>query len=205
MSAPKITEAMIRSLSTAQSFSRGEDYYHSGAVIDLQKRGNTLLAQVEGSDYEPYEVTVELETGAVAGVDWPAVKPELLDQLAKAQNVYGAIDIYLHEGLVDQAVQAINQGTYWGYETLERVTEAAWQSHPEWAIRHCQQQAERIMDSGKSQRYYYALRWLEWAGKAYRTAGREDDWRAYLESLIQKHSRKYALRPGLEALRKSLG
>ena len=60
-----LSESMIRGLATAQSFERGEDYYHSGAVLDLSKRGNTLLAHVEGSSYEPYEVTVDSVKGGV--------------------------------------------------------------------------------------------------------------------------------------------
>jgi uncharacterized Zn finger protein len=60
-----LSEATIRSLATAQSLERGENYYHTGAVLDLSKRENTLLARVEGSSYEPYQVTVELsEQGA---------------------------------------------------------------------------------------------------------------------------------------------
>jgi uncharacterized Zn finger protein len=62
-----LTEATIRGLATAQSFERGENYYHTGAVLDLSKRENTLLARVEGSSYEPYQVTVELsDQGATA-------------------------------------------------------------------------------------------------------------------------------------------
>lgn len=42
MSEPQLTEAMIRSLATSQSFSRGQDYYYSGAVWSLERRGNTF-------------------------------------------------------------------------------------------------------------------------------------------------------------------
>ncbi|HID61346.1 MAG TPA: SWIM zinc finger domain-containing protein, partial [Anaerolineae bacterium] len=66
MSEPNLTEAAIRSLATARSFSRGEEYYRAGAVLDLERRGDTLLAQVEGSSYEPYDVTIELDAGGVA-------------------------------------------------------------------------------------------------------------------------------------------
>jgi uncharacterized Zn finger protein len=48
-----ITESDIRNLASAQSFSRGEDYFYTNAVHDLQKRGDTLLADVEGSSDEP--------------------------------------------------------------------------------------------------------------------------------------------------------
>ena len=139
---------------------------------------------------------------AVAGAAWPAVKSELLDQLATSNFASGRIDIYLYEGMLDEAIQVVDQRGYIGYDALERVVEAAWQSHPDWVIRQCQKQAESIMDGGKSNYYHHAIRWLEKARQAYLAANRVEAWRAYLESLIDKHARKYSLRPKLEALRK---
>ncbi|MBE7557117.1 MAG: SWIM zinc finger domain-containing protein [Anaerolineales bacterium] len=143
-----------------------------------------------------------LAAEAVAGQDWPAIKVELLAQLAATAYAGNKIDIYLHEGMVDEAVKAVDQASYVGYEALERVVDAATQSHPDWAIRQCRKQAEEIMDGGKSQYYHHAIRWLEKARQAYLAAGQTQDWRSYLESLINKHARKYSLRPQLEALRK---
>ncbi|MFC6720231.1 SWIM zinc finger domain-containing protein [Natrialbaceae archaeon GCM10025896] len=49
-----------------QSFERGENYYEQNAVIDIRRRGETLQADVEGSQYEPYRVRIELDdTGIV--------------------------------------------------------------------------------------------------------------------------------------------
>jgi uncharacterized Zn finger protein len=139
-----ITEATIRNLATAQSFARGEDYYHSGAVYELQKRGDTLIAQVEGSSYEPYQVTIELTE--------------------------------------DQIISTYCTCPYdWGDD--------------------CKNQAESIMDGGKSKYYHHAIRWLERARRAYLGAGQAEEWLAYLEGLIEKHARKYSLRPQLEGLR----
>ncbi len=138
---------------------------------------------------------------ATAGEEWPAVKTELLSLLDGADTARGAIDIYLYEGMVDEAVGAINKGPYWGYDTVERVVDAAWQSHPDWAIRQCKGQAEPIMDGGKSKYYHHAGRLLAIARRAYLAANREDEWRDYLEGLISQHARKYSLRPQLEALR----
>lgn len=139
---------------------------------------------------------------AVAGSEWPTVKAELLEQLAKAGFANGKIDIYLHEGMVDEAVKTIDKSSYYGYDTLERVVEAAWQSHPDWVIRQCKKQAERIMDAGQSQYYHHAVRWVETARRAYLGADRAEEWRSYLENLINQHARKYSLRPRLEALRR---
>jgi uncharacterized Zn finger protein len=138
---------------------------------------------------------------ALAGDDWPSVKSELLALLADADYAHRKVDIYLYEGMVDEAIQAIDGDPYPSYYTVEPVVDAAWQSHPDWAIRHCKRQAEPIMDGGKSDRYHHAVRWLEKARRAYLAAGREDEWSAYLEDLIRVHARKYSLRPQLEALR----
>ncbi|MBN1147561.1 MAG: hypothetical protein JXA78_09905 [Anaerolineales bacterium] len=79
--------------------------------------------------------------------------------------------------------------------------DAALESHPEWAIRHCQAQAESIMDGGKSKIYHHAAKWLEKARAAYRAAGQQDKWQTYIEAQIERHYRKYPLRPLLENLR----
>lgn len=137
----------------------------------------------------------------IAGADWPSVKSELLELLESVDYAHGKIKIYLHEGMINEAVRAVDKGSYWSYDTLEQVVDAACKSHPDWAIRQCERQAEPIMDKGQSKYYHHAVRWLEKARRAYLGAGREDEWRVYLEGLIDKHARKYSLRPQLEALR----
>jgi uncharacterized Zn finger protein len=124
-----------------------------------------------------------------------------LEHLARTSHTLPKVEIYLHEGMVEQAIRAVDQDPYPGYNTVEKVVDAAWESHPDWAIRHCKAQAEPIMDEGKSQLYHHAVRWLGKARQAYLGAERGDEWRTYLEELIRKHYRKYSLRPRLEALR----
>ena len=74
-----ITESDIRDLASAQSYDRGQDYFHANSVTDIQKRGNTLLADVEGSGYEPYHVRVELDeddvisTSCTCPYDWGGI------------------------------------------------------------------------------------------------------------------------------------
>ncbi len=138
----------------------------------------------------------------LAGEDWKQVKDELLEHLAQTSLTSTKVDIYLHEQLIDQAIQAVDQDRYTGYDTVESVVDAAWQSHPDWVIHQCKAQAEPIMDQGKSRHYHHAVRWLGKARRAYLAAGRADAWHTYLEGLISKHARKYSLRPQLEALRK---
>lgn len=66
MAKTNLTESTIRNLASSQSFQRGEDYYHSDAVSNIIQRANTLTAQVEGSEYDPYEVTINLHDGGIA-------------------------------------------------------------------------------------------------------------------------------------------
>jgi uncharacterized Zn finger protein len=138
----------------------------------------------------------------LAGESWPEVKADLLVHLAGAGDVSNKVDIYLHEGMVHEAVQAVDASSYAGYATVERVVDAAIRSHPDWVIQQCRRQAEPIMDQGKSQHYHHAVRWVEKARAAYRAAGREAEWQAYLRDLIARHRRKYSLVPMLEALQR---
>jgi uncharacterized Zn finger protein len=137
----------------------------------------------------------------VAGKEWPSLRLELLGQLEAARFAYEEIDIYLYEGMTDKAVSAVDSQSYVDYYTLERVVDAAWQIHPDWAIQQCCKQAERIMDGGQSKYYHHAIHWLERARRAYLGSNQAPAWNSYLEGLIRKHTRKYSLRPQLERLR----
>jgi uncharacterized Zn finger protein len=138
-----------------------------------------------------------------AGADWAAIRKDLLAHLARAPHAYDRIRIYLAEGLIDEAVRAV--GDRFGYgahdETLMRLAGAAHASHPEWVIRLAMHQANSIMDANKANHYALAAQWLEKAALAHEVLGREDEWRACLDELIDRHGRKYKLRPLLEGLR----
>ena len=62
---PHLTEEHIHELCTLQSYERGESYYRKGAVLEVIRRGNRLTALVEGSQYEPYRVSIALDEAGV--------------------------------------------------------------------------------------------------------------------------------------------
>jgi uncharacterized Zn finger protein len=138
----------------------------------------------------------------LAGKSWPELRTELLAHLRQGCSYAppGTVEIFLHEGLVDDAMRAVERGA--SYTMLERVVDAAIPSHADWAIQICRQQAEPIMQQGQSQHYHHAARWLEKARAAYRTADREMEWQAYLAELLTRYRRKYSLIPRLEALQR---
>ena len=64
---PQLSEALIRGMASGASFERGKSYYHSGAILDPVRQGMELRAECEGSQYEPYEVSVTLTGKGVGG------------------------------------------------------------------------------------------------------------------------------------------
>ncbi len=143
-----------------------------------------------------------LRVRELAGARWPEHRDELLDHLRRLRggsyHPAGHVEIFLHEGLVRDAIAAVDASPV--DALVGRVTEAAVESHPDWVIGACRLRAEQIMDEGRARRYSEAVAWLARARSAYRAAGREGEWRAYLEGLIARHGRKYKLRPMLEDL-----
>lgn len=55
---PKLSEASIRRHASSKSFERGQDYYKSGLVTPIVQRGNELSANVEGSEFDPYRISI---------------------------------------------------------------------------------------------------------------------------------------------------
>ena len=66
---PTLTEATIRELARSTSYDRGLSYYERGAVSDVVRRGETVRAEVEGSQYQPYMVRLEFDDAGVARTD----------------------------------------------------------------------------------------------------------------------------------------
>jgi uncharacterized Zn finger protein len=62
---PGLSETSIHREATASSFQRGREYFRRGAVDNLVQRGDTIQADVEGSDYAPYQVTIVFDAGGI--------------------------------------------------------------------------------------------------------------------------------------------
>jgi uncharacterized Zn finger protein len=66
---PTLTEATVRELAKSKSYDRGQSYYERGAVSNVVRRGETVHADVEGSQYQPYTVTIKFDDAGVAQTD----------------------------------------------------------------------------------------------------------------------------------------
>ena len=111
----------------------------------------------------------------------------------------GAVAIYLYERLLPQAMAVIDRNPYSSY--LEQVIEATRADYPNWGIHQYQRRTENIMDVGNAKHYEEAASWLRRARDIYLQHQRAAAWAAYLDSLLERHARKYKLVPLLRALR----
>ena len=59
------TEADVRGHTTEKVFGRGGDYCKAGQVLSLIRRGDVLQAAVEGSEDEPYLVSVTFSSNGI--------------------------------------------------------------------------------------------------------------------------------------------
>lgn len=167
----------------------------------LGRHGLALQAAVAAFHADPglapYRRVQEL-----AGEHWPEHHERLLDHLRQNTSYFptGQVEVFLHENLIGDAIAAV-EGKPVG-ALVARVADAAIESYPEWVIETCRKPAEGIMGEGRSKHYDEAIDWLAKVRDAYLAAGREEQWRAYLQELIVRHQRKYKLRPMLEDLAK---
>ncbi|MCJ7552155.1 MAG: hypothetical protein MUQ30_20990 [Anaerolineae bacterium] len=135
----------------------------------------------------------------LAGERWPKMRDDLLAHLRRGSGYacsQAQVDVFLHVGLVDDAIAAVDRGT--SYDLIERVMDGVVEYRPEWVIRAASQQAERIIEAGRSKYHHHAVNWLMRERMAYQAAGREADWWTYLGEIRDQHSRKYKLMCMLE-------
>jgi uncharacterized Zn finger protein len=66
MPLPEISEVDIQRLAGPTIFERGRSYYREGQVSDLVLRGDLLYAAVQGSEYDPYQVSIRFADDGLA-------------------------------------------------------------------------------------------------------------------------------------------
>ncbi|MBW4563818.1 MAG: SWIM zinc finger domain-containing protein [Mojavia pulchra JT2-VF2] len=167
----------------------------SDLAEELGNREAALLARKAAFQAKPslfdYQKLEEL-----AGENWASVKAELL-QIIRTYNGWGTesakVNIYLHEGLIDDAIATVNDFSSYNSELIYRVMDAAISHNPDWVISNACRRAELIIDAGKAEYYDHAVQWLKKARAAYLESGRKADWASYKAELMEIHGRKRKL------------
>jgi uncharacterized Zn finger protein len=132
----------------------------------------------------------------LAGEEWAIVKIDLL-QIIRTSSVWvtesAKVDIFLHEGLIKDAIATVNEISSYHSDLIYRVMDAAISDNPSWVIANARRRAELIIDASKAEYYNTAVEWLKKARAAYLASNRKADWDSYKAKLIQEHGRKRKL------------
>lgn len=83
---PRLSEAQIQKLATAQSFERGDRYYRNGAIINPMRQGLELRADCQGSDLYFCRATLGGKDGVTTATcsceyDWGGICKHLVAML----------------------------------------------------------------------------------------------------------------------------
>jgi uncharacterized Zn finger protein len=178
----------------------GNCHYELGIwTSDLaQELGNkeaalsAFMAAFQGKpSFVNYQKIAEL-----AGENWANIKTTLL-QILRTSGGWGTeaakVDIFLHEGLIEDAITTVKELSSYNCELIYRVMDAAKYHHPDWVISNACRRAEMIMNAAKAEYYELAVQWLKKARAAYWESGRKGDWAIYKAKLIKEHGRKRKL------------
>lgn len=158
--------------------------------IALAARIKAFQAKPSFTDYRKIET--------LAGEDWEILKEDLLEYLRGYRGWGLGIDeakvnIFLHEELVDDAINVVNDIRYYQSDLVHKVMEAAISKRPDWVIENAQRRAESIIDAKKAESYHQAVEWLRKAREAYYEAGQQASWSTYRTKLMETHARKHKL------------
>lgn len=138
-----------------------------------------------------------LRVRELAGERWEQMRDALRTHAKEKGLSDESITIFLHDGLIDDAIAAVH--TFTSQTVLERLADAALPTRPEWAISVSRGRAETLIQQGAGN-YEAAAHWLAKARAGYQRLGAMEEWRTYLSEVIQKHKRKYKLMREMEGL-----
>jgi uncharacterized Zn finger protein len=130
----------------------------------------------------------------IAGEKWARMRAAILASVKASENSEEGLLILIDEGLIAEAICKLEQPhVFVSHETLDAIVRAAIPVDSEWAIRTARDQAEQIMNPGKSEYYHHAGRWLTRVRAAYQVSNRGAEWRTYRTQLLLQHKRKHKL------------
>jgi uncharacterized Zn finger protein len=126
---PKLSEATIRHHAVAQSFDRGQGYYHNGSVRSLIQRGSVLSAHVEGSEADPYRIRIHFDQGGII----TATCTCLYDYEGWCKHIVATLLTCLHQpDQIEQRSELAELLAPLSREQLQTIMQNLTQEQPEW-------------------------------------------------------------------------
>jgi len=133
---------------------------------------------------------------------WPDLRNHTLESLAQKGEHALLCKIFLEEGMVDRALEALERAKasnrYWGDFTLQvEVAQAASKQRPKESIRLFLQIVESLIRQRGRHNYIQAARYLFPVREAYLRLGEPQSWEALIANLHEQHRNLPALRDEL--------
>ena len=215
LGAPQDIHALARTLIDHGEIEKAFELAQHGLTLD-EARGKAALAEWlrdQAKDHGQTDLALDAARQAlienvtlanyqalqeISGEVWETLRAEALEITAQGKSADHKADIYLHEKMHGQAIEVVDQATW--FSNIDKVIEAVKADYPKWAFQQCQQRADAIMDAGEAQNYRTAAEWLRRGRDILLSAGEKKMWRAYLDQVMEKHQRKYKLMPMLREL-----
>lgn len=102
-SLPKLKPAQVSALATEQSFQRGQQYFHNGAIVNPTRQGNTLWADCQGSDLYHPRATLRKQGIETSSCTCP------YDRGGICKHQVALLLTYIHEADQFQVIQPLKQ------------------------------------------------------------------------------------------------
>jgi uncharacterized Zn finger protein len=145
----------------------------------------------------------EIRKLAKKGGRWDELRPRLLGFLKEKGHAYVLIPVYLEEGEIDRALEAVKPGrpaAYgygYGYGMALDVAKAAEKTRPEAALEIYRRQAEGLINQRGRGAYQQACTFLKKVRALYRRLDKDEDWTRYVGRLREQHRSLRALQEEL--------
>jgi uncharacterized Zn finger protein len=138
---------------------------------------------------------------------WDGLRTRLLGFLEEKGHAYVLIPVYLDEGEIDRALEAVKPerrsayGYGSGYGMALDVAKAAEKTRPEAALEIYRRRAEGLIDQRGRGAYQEACKFLKKVRDLYRRLGEEAEWTRYIGRLREQHRSLRALQEELTRAR----
>jgi len=183
-----LTRRYIESFSGSVIFGRGEGYYRTGRVTDLEydEDAATIIADVSGNYGNYYVEIVEEDGGIEADCDWPDFEERFIARIKKKDLGFGynydhlLAEIYDYQGDTDKLWEAV-QGNA---ELLSKYEKKLAPIYPEEYLKEYERIVDRYIERRGRDNYRSAAQYAERIKKLYRTVLKEPErWETYIQNL----------------------
>jgi uncharacterized Zn finger protein len=145
------------------------------------------------------EAYMEVRQLAQIQQQWAELRNKTLDSLAKKGQHDLLTEIFLEEGLIDQALSSLDiakkSNRFWGGSALQiRVAQAAGEQRPKESIRLYMQMIEPLIAQRGRDNYAQAAGYLRSVRDAYQRLGELHTWQALIANLRKQHRNLPALK-----------